>query len=55
MTELVSLTGDILLNQVVCSIVVEDSMDFLGAVATDIWPKHDTAFFNTRSVIFDKK
>jgi len=43
MSELVSLTRNILLDQVICVIVVENSMDFLGAVATDIWSKHDTA------------
>lgn len=41
MSELVSLTRYILLDQVVCSVVVENCMHFLGAVSTDIWPKHD--------------
>jgi hypothetical protein len=28
---------------VVCFIVVKNGMDFLGAVSTYIWSKHDTA------------
>jgi len=43
MRELVSLTGNFLLDQVVCFIVVKNGMNFLGAVSTDIWSKHDTA------------
>ena len=43
MSELVSFTWNILLDQVVCIVVVENGMHFLGGVATDIWAKHDTA------------
>ena len=43
MGELISLTWDLLLDQMVSSIVGKDSMNFLSAVATDIWAKHDAA------------
>ena len=43
MGELVSFTGNILLDQVVGVIVGKDSMHFLRAVATDIGTKHDAA------------
>uniref|UniRef100_A0A2P2LPS8 Calreticulin n=1 Tax=Rhizophora mucronata TaxID=61149 RepID=A0A2P2LPS8_RHIMU len=42
MTELVSLTRNFFLDQVICFIVVKNGMNFLGAVTTNIWPKHDT-------------
>ena len=42
-SKLISLTWDLLLDQMVGSIVSKDSMYFLSAVATNIWPKHNAA------------
>lgn len=42
MSELISFAKNFLLDQVVFSIAVKDSMHFLGGVTTDIWSKHDT-------------
>lgn len=44
MGQLISLTWDFLLDQMVCLVISENSMDFLGTVATDVWSKHDTAW-----------
>ena len=42
-SELVSLTRNILLDQMISPVVGKNGMNFLGAVATDIWSKHDAA------------
>lgn len=44
MTQLVSLTRDFFLDQVISSVVGKNSMDFFSGVAADIRSKHDTAF-----------
>jgi hypothetical protein len=43
MSELISLAWNILLNQVVCFLMGENSMHFLRAVSANIRPKHNTA------------
>lgn len=43
MTELVCLTRNILLDQMISPVVGKNGMNFLGAVATDIWAKHNAA------------
>lgn len=48
MGQLISLAGDILLDQMVLVILSKDSMDLLGAVPTDVWSKHNAAFKSTK-------
>ena len=43
MSQLISLTRHILLDQVVLAILGQDSVNLLGAVPTDIWSKHNAA------------
>lgn len=43
MSQLISLTRDILLDQMVLAILSKDSMNLLGAVPTDIRSKHNAA------------
>jgi hypothetical protein len=43
MSQLISLTRDILLDQMVLAILCQDRVNLLGAVPTDIWSKHNAA------------